>query len=102
MIVFEYRFDVLPGKLAEYRRYTSGPGKDLWLKYPGVKSFRKYQSIFGGATPQRVVQVEVTSLEALEKIFSDKKFKKAKEKFHSLVTNVSDSLLTLVKEGKKK
>lgn len=102
MIVFEYRFDVLPGKLAEYKRYTNGAGKDLWLKYPGVKNYRKYQSIFGGATPQRVVQVELTSLGALEKIFSDKKFQKAKEKFHALVTNVSDSVLTVVKEGKKK
>lgn len=102
MVIFEYRFDVLPGKLAEYKRYTNGIGKDIWLRYPGVKSYRIYQSVFGGATPQRVVQVEVTSLSALEKIFQDKKFLKAKEKFHSLVTNVSDSILTLGKEGKKK
>ncbi|RMG57273.1 MAG: hypothetical protein D6713_09995 [Deltaproteobacteria bacterium] len=102
MIVFEYRFDVLPGKLAEYEKYTKGPGKDLWLKYPGVKSYRVYKSIFGGSTPQRVIQVEVESLDALEKIFSDKKFQKAKEKFHSLVTNVSDSILTVVREGEKK
>jgi hypothetical protein len=102
MIIFEYRFDVLPGKISEYKRYTNGVGKDIWLKYPGVKSYRIYQSIFGGATPQRVIQVELTSLATLEKIFQDKKFQKAKEKFHSLVTNVSDSVLTLAKEGKKK
>lgn len=102
MVIFEYRFDVLPGKLAEYKRYTSGVGKDIWLKYPGVKSFRVHQSIFGGVTPQRIIQVELTSLAALEKIFQDKKFQKAKEKFHSLTSNVSHSFLTVVKEGKKK
>ncbi len=102
MVIFEYRFDVLPGKLGEYKKYTNGPGKDLWLKFPGVKSYRVFQSIFGGSTPQRVVRVEVTSLSALEKIFSDKKFIRAKEKFHSLSTNVSDSILTLVREGSKK
>lgn len=102
MIIFEYRFDVLPGKLAEYKRYTNGIGKDIWLKYPGVKSYHVYQSIFGGATPQRVIQVELENLDALEKIFSDSKFQKAKEKFHSLVSHVSHSFLTTVREGKKK
>lgn len=102
MIIFEYRFDVLPGKLSEYKRYTSGVGKDIWLKYPGVKSYRTYQSIFGGGTPQRTIQVELTSLAALEKIFQDKKFQRAKEKFHSLTSHVSHSMLTVVKEGKKK
>ncbi len=101
MVIFEYRFDILPGKLAEYERYTKTTGKDLWLKYPGVKSYRVYKSVFGGSTPQRVVQVELESLEALEKIFADKKFQKAKEKFHSMVTNVSDSILTLVREGSR-
>ena len=101
MVIFEYRFDVLPGKLAEYKKYTNGAGKDLWLKFPGVKSYRVFQSIFGGATPQRVVRVELTSMEALEKILTDKKFLKAKDRFHSMVTNVSDSILTVVREGSK-
>ena len=37
----------------------------------------------------------------LEKILAGPEFKKAKETFHGLVTNVSDSLLTLVSEQKK-
>ncbi len=96
MITFEYRFDVLPGKTAEYERYVKGPGKNIWNKYRGVKAVRKYQSMLGGSSPQRVVQVDLESLAALEKILADANFKKAKMKFHSLVTNVSDSLLVSV------
>jgi hypothetical protein len=93
MITFEYRFDILPGKAAEYERYVKGPGKNIWSKYKGVKAVRKYKSMLGGSSPQRVVQVDLDSLAALEKILGDANFRKAKAKFHSLVTNVSDSLL---------
>jgi len=93
MITFEYRFDILPGKAAEYERYVKGPGKNIWSKYRGVKAVRKYKSMLGGSSPQRVVQVDLESMAALEKILGDAGFKKAKVKFHSLVSNVSDSLL---------
>jgi len=101
MITFEYRFDVLPGKAKDYEKYLARAGKDLWLKFPGVRSVRIYKSMLGGASPQRVVQVELTNLAALEKIFSSPVFKKAKETFHGLVTNVSDSLLVEVSEKKR-
>lgn len=101
MITFEYRFDVLPGKLEEYEKYTMGPGKDIWLKYPGVKAVHIYKSLLGGSSPQRVVQVELESLAALEKIFSDESFRKVKYIFHGLVTHVSDSLLWRVTDKKK-
>jgi hypothetical protein len=101
MITFEYRFDVLPGKLDEYEKYTTGPGKDIWLKFPGVKGVRVYKSMLGGSSPQRLVQVDLESLAALEKIFSDSDFRKAKHIFHGLVTHVSDSLLTQVSDKKK-
>jgi len=52
--------------------------------------------MLGGSSPQRVVQVDLDSLATLEKILSDPGFKRAKEKFHSLVTHVSDSLLVAV------
>lgn len=97
MITFEYRFDVLPGKQKEYEKYTAGPGKDIWLKFPGVKAVRVYKSMLGGSSPQRVVQVDLASLAALENILSNPAFKKAKTAFHGLVTNVSDSLLVQVK-----
>ncbi len=93
MITFEYRFDILPGKAAEYDRYVKGPGKNIWNKYRGVRAVRKYKSMLGGSSPQRVVQVDLDSLASLEKILSDQTFRKAKVKFHGLVTNVSDSLL---------
>lgn len=96
MITFEYRFDVLPGKLEDYERYLSGPGKDIWLKFPGVRSVRVYKSMMGGSSPQRVVQVDLESLAALESIFSDARFREAKNVFHGLVTHVSDSLLVQV------
>ena len=93
MITFEYRFDILPGKAADYERYVKGPGKNIWNKYRGVKAVRKYKSMLGGSSPQRVVQVDLESLAALERILADPAFRKAKDRFHGLVTNVSDSLL---------
>jgi len=96
MITFEYRFDILPGKAAEYERYTRGPGKKTWTQYRGVKTVRRYKSMLGGSSPQRVVQVDLDSLATLERILSDPKFKKAKERFHSLVTHVTDSLLVSI------
>ncbi len=93
MITFEYRFDVLPGKQAEYERYVKGLGKNVWAKQKGVKAVRKFKSMLGGETPQRIVQVDIESLAALEKILTNPDFLKARGKFHALVTNVSDSLL---------
>jgi len=101
MITFEYRFDVLPGKAKDYQKYLARAGKDIWLKFAGVRAVRIYQSMLGGSSPQRVVQVDLDSLAALEKILANPEFKKAKEVFHGLVTNVSDSLLTLVSAKKK-
>ncbi|MBI5418736.1 MAG: hypothetical protein HZA60_01480 [Deltaproteobacteria bacterium] len=101
MITFEYRFDVLPGKLAEYGKYVRGPGKDVWLKFQGVKAVRVYKSMLGGSSPQRQVQVDLENLAALEKILADPAFQKVKEKFHGLVTHVTDSLLVQVSEKKK-
>jgi len=101
MVTFEYRFDVLPGKLKEYERYVKGPGKDIWLKFKGVKAVRVYKSMLGGSSPQRLVQVDLETLAALEKIFMDPTFRKLKHVFHSLVTHVSDSLLTQVSDQRK-
>jgi len=71
MITFEYRFDVLPGKLRDYEKYTKGPGKDVWLRFKGVKGVRVFKSMLGGSSPQRQVQVDLESLAALEKILAD-------------------------------
>ena len=101
MITFEYRFDVLPGKLDEYEKYVAGPGKDIWLKFAGVQAVRKYKSMLGGSSPQRVVQVDLESLAALEKVLSDPSFRKVKRIFHGLVTHVTDSLLVSVSEKSK-
>jgi len=101
MITFEYRFDILPGKAKDYEKYLARVGKDLWLKFPGVRSVRIYKSMLGGSSPQRVVQVDIDSLASLEKIFSSPDFMKAKDAFHGMVTNVSDSLLVQVSEKKK-
>ena len=101
MTTFEYRFDVLPGKLKEYEKYIAGAGKDIWLKFPGVKAVRVYKSMLGGSSPQRVVQVDLESLAALEKILSDPGFRKVKVIFHGLVTHVTDSLLIQVSDTKR-
>ncbi|MGE5188662.1 MAG: hypothetical protein ACM3NF_01255 [Gemmatimonadota bacterium] len=101
MITFEYRFDIVPGKQKAYERYLSGAGKDIWMKFPGVKGVRVYRSMLGGSSPQRVVQVDLESLAALERILSNAAFQKAKAAFHGLVTNVSDSLLVKASEKTK-
>jgi hypothetical protein len=101
MVTFEYRFDVLPGKLRDYERYVRGPGKDAWLRFKGVQAVRVYKSMLGGSSPQRLVQVDLESLAALEKILTDKGFRKLKTTFHGLVTHVSDSLLTQVSDKRK-
>lgn len=101
MITFEYRFDVLPGKLKEYEKYVAGAGKDIWLKFPGVKAVRTYKSMLGGSSPQRVVQVDMEELEVLERVLLDPAFRKAKNVFHDLVTHVTDSLLVQVSHKKK-
>ncbi len=101
MVTFEYRFDVVPGKAKEYEKYIAGKGKDIWLKFPGVRGVRIYRSLLGGSSPQRIVQVDLENLGDLERIFGSPEFRKAKEIFHGLVTNVSDSLLTLVSDRKK-
>jgi hypothetical protein len=101
MITFEYRFDILPGKLDEYEKYLAGAGKNIWLKFSGVKVVRVYKSMLGGSSPQRLVQVDLENLAALEKIFSDPGFRKVKNIFHGLVTHVTDSLLVQVSEKSK-
>ncbi len=101
MTTFEYRFDVLPGKLKEYEEYAEGAGKDVWLKFAGVKCVRIYKSMLGGSSPQRVVQVDLESLAALEKILGDPAFQKVKQVFHGLVTHVTESLLVPISEKKK-
>ena len=101
MITFEYRFDVLPGKLREYEKYTKGAGKDIWLRFKGVQAVRVYKSMLGGSSPQRLVQVDLESLAALEKILTDPGFRKVKVVFHNLVANVGDSLLTQVSDKRK-
>lgn len=102
MMTFEYRFDVIPGKLKEYEKYIAGAGKDIWLKFSGVKAVRVYKSMLGGSSPQRVVQVDLESLAALEKILSDPGFRKVKHIFHGLVTHVTDSLLVQVSDKRGK
>ena len=101
MITFEYRFDIVPGKQKDYEKYVAGAGKDIWARFPGVRGVRVYKSMLGGSSPQRVVQVDLDSLAALEKILSNASFQKAKGTFHGLVKNVSDSLLVKVSEKKK-
>ncbi len=101
MITFEYRFDIVPGKAKEFERYLSRTGKNLWRKFVGVRAVRKYRSMLGGSSPQRVVQVDLDSLASLERILADPDFRKARETFHGLTTNVSDSLLVQVDDKKK-
>ncbi|GAB4373872.1 MAG: hypothetical protein Kow00128_23690 [Deltaproteobacteria bacterium] len=101
MVTLEYRYDIVPGKIKEYEKYRNKAGKDIWLKFSGVRAVRTYQSLLGGSSPQRVVQVDLDNLAALESILANPAFRKAKDTFHGLVTNLTDSLLVPVEERKK-
>jgi hypothetical protein len=57
--------------------------------------------MLGGSSPQRLVQVDLENLAALENILTDPGFRKVKVVFHGLVTHVSDSLLTQVSDKGK-
>lgn len=50
-------------------------------------------NIYGVSSPQRVVQVTLPDMTALEKIFSDEEFKKVRDDFHEFVTNLSHTIL---------
>lgn len=101
MVTLEYRYDIVPGKMKEYEKYRGRTGKGIWLKFSGVRAVRIYKSLLGGSSPQRVVQVDLDNLAALESILANPAFRKAKEAFHGMVTNLSDSLLVPVSEKKK-
>lgn len=96
MIVFEYRFDVLPGKMEEFLEYAEETGRKAWKKFPEVEEFRVLTNIYGVSSPQRIVQVTLPDMAALEKIFSDEEFKKVRDQFHSYVHNLSHTILTEV------
>jgi hypothetical protein len=93
MIIFEYRFDILPGKKEAFLEYVEKEGRSAWKKFPEVKGFRVLTNIYGVSGPQRVVQVTLPDMAALEKIFSDEEFKKVRDDFHEFVTNLSHTIL---------
>jgi hypothetical protein len=93
MIIFEYRFDVLPGRVKEFLDYVEKEGRPAWKKFKEVQDFRVMTNIYGVSSPQRVVQVTLPDMAALEKVFSDEEFKKVRDDFHSFVTNLSHTIL---------
>jgi hypothetical protein len=93
MLIFEYRFDIMPGKLKEFSEYVESTGRPGWLRFPEVKGFRVYTNLFGVSSPQRVIQVDIENLAALERIFRDPVFNDVRSRFHSFVTNLTHSIL---------
>lgn len=93
MIIFEYRFDIVPGKRKQFLQYVKKEGRPAWKKFKEVKEFRVLTNAYGVSSPQRVVQVTLSSMAALEKIFSDPKFQKVRDDFHGFVYNLSHTIL---------
>ena len=96
MIIFEYRFDVVPGKMKEFLKYVEQEGRPAWRQFKEVKDLRVLTNVYGVSSPQRIVQVTLTDMTALEKIFADEKFQKVRDDFHGLVYNLSHTILTEV------
>lgn len=93
MIIFEYRFDVLPGKMKEFLKYVEKEGRPAWKKFKEVRNFRVLTNAYGVSSPQRIVQVTLPDMAALEKIFEDKEFQKVRDDFHGFVYNLSHTIL---------
>jgi hypothetical protein len=93
MIIFEYKFDVVPGKMKEFLEYVEKEGRPAWKKFKEVKDFRVLTNVYGVSSPQRIVQVTLPDMAALEKIFGDEDFQKVRDDFHSFVYNLSHTIL---------
>ncbi len=93
MIIFEYRFDILPGKMEEFLEYVEREGRPAWKKCKEVQAFRVLTNIYGVSSPQRVVQVTLPDTAALDRIFRDEEFKKVRDDFHGFVYNLSHTIL---------
>lgn len=96
MITFEYRFDLLPGKRQDFEEWVERRSRPMWLRMPEVRGYRVYHNILAVSTPQRVIQVDVDDLAALERIFTNEEFVKLRDEFHGYVWNVTESILSLI------
>ena len=96
MITFEYRFDILPGKRQGFVEWVERRSRPVWLRLPEVRGYRVYHNVLDVSTPQRVIQVDVDDLSALERIFTNEEFMKLREEFHAYVCNVTESILSLI------
>ncbi len=96
MITFEYRFDVLPGKRQEFVEWVERRSRAVWLRMPEVRGYRVYHNLLAVSTPQRVIQVDVEDLAALERIFTNEEFVRLRDEFHGYVCNVTESILSLI------
>ncbi|MFI5339495.1 MAG: hypothetical protein ACHQ7N_06625 [Candidatus Methylomirabilales bacterium] len=93
LVTFEDRFDILPGRLKVFAEYVETTGRPGWLRFAEVKGFRVYTNLFGVSSPQRVIQMDVENLAALERIFRDPAFIEVRARFYSFVTNLTHSIL---------
>lgn len=96
MITFEYRFDIVPGKKEEFMEWTEKVGRPAWLRSKEVLGYRVYNNLFGVGAPQRVVQVDLEDLAALQRLFTSEEFKRIRDEFHRYAINLSESVLTLI------
>jgi hypothetical protein len=96
MLTFEYRFDVLPGKRMEFVEWVEQRSRPVWLRLSEVRGYRVYNNVLAVSTPQRVIQVDVDDMAALERIFTNEEFVRLRDEFHGYVHNVTESILSLV------
>jgi hypothetical protein len=96
VLTFEYRFDVVPGKRPAFLEWVERRSHPFFVKMPEVLRFRVYHNVLAVSTPQRVIQVDVEDLAALQRIFTNEGFVQLREEFHGYVYNVTESILSLV------
>ncbi|MFQ5693557.1 MAG: hypothetical protein ACE5IM_10995 [Nitrospinota bacterium] len=89
MVTFIYTYDILPGKMDEFRKWVQSTGLPFWKGQAEVRSIRVLENLFAGVgSPQRTVILEFESVGDLERIFEREEAKRVAAEFLDFAANV--------------
>ncbi len=89
MVTFIYTYDIVPGRMDEFRQWAQSTGLPFWKGQQEVKSIRVLEDFFAGAgSPQRTVVLEFDSFADFEKIWERPEAKMVALELVSFATNV--------------
>ena len=89
MVTFIYTYDILPGKMDEFRAWVRSTGLPFWTGQPEVRSNRVLENLFEGlGSPERTVVLELDSFADFERLTERDETKRVASEFLSCGTNV--------------